>query len=164
MHPYHRPDLQNFTPRDLQIHGEAITDLIKEILAQGGLIRLGARGSSMTPFINDGDMITIAPLRKKNPGVGDVIAFHHLDSKSLVVHRIIRRAQNNFIVKGDNEPDHPGDVIPGDRILGVVVHIERNHREVRFGLGLERGIVAWLSQKGWLFPLRLWLARIRRRS
>jgi hypothetical protein len=118
----------------------------------------------MTPFINDGDQITISPLFGRTPRVGEVIAFCHQDSNELVVHRVILCTKGNFVLKGDNESDNPGDQAPRIAIIGQVVRIDRGTRKVELGMGSERILVAWLSRKGWLIPLRRWLARFRKRN
>jgi signal peptidase I len=161
---YRRPDLHSISAREFELHGESLTDLVLEVLAQGRQIRLRARGSSMIPFINDGDQITIAPLSGRPVRVGDVIAFCHQDSNELVVHRVILCTKRNLIAKGDNEPDNPGDQVPLKDVLGTVVRIDRESLNVGFGLGAERKIIAWLSRKGWLSPLRICLAKLRKRD
>ncbi len=36
--------------------------------------------------------------------------------------------------------------------IGRVVRVERNEEAIRFGLGVERVLVAFLSLRGWLTP------------
>jgi hypothetical protein len=67
----------------------------------------------------------------------------------MMVHRVVAIRNNNYLTKGDScfEPD--GLTRAAD-ILGCVVRIERNNRNVSFGLGLERIGIAFLSKNGLL--------------
>jgi signal peptidase I len=121
------------------------------VLDKGTPFRFQAAGFSMTPFIRNGDVITIAPgaFRVR---FGDVVAFDLPPSGKLVVHRIVGRSRDGFIIKGDNSPSF--DVgVPGSRILGRVARVERRGKRVRLGSGVERFAVAFLSRHGWLRPI-----------
>ena len=47
--------------------------------------------------------------------------------------------------------------IPRENLLGRVTRVERNGKAVWLGLGPERTLIAWLSRRGWLIPVRIWL-------
>ena len=117
----------------------------------------------MTPFICDGDVITIAPFHKRSPGLGDVVAFTHPVEGNLVVHRIVAKVNNHALLFGDNIPDQPDGIIPSERLLGRVIHIDRDHRRILLGLGPERFVIAWLSRARLLLPLRTMVASWRGR-
>ena len=74
---------------------EILMEIMQDILARGAEFRFRARGWSMSPFIRDGDVITISPRNKKKPAVGKVVAFLQPDSGRLVVHRIIKQSEDN---------------------------------------------------------------------
>ncbi|MCX6844936.1 MAG: S26 family signal peptidase [candidate division WOR-3 bacterium] len=112
----------------------------------------------MSPFIRDGDVITIAPSGRKPKapgcGIGQVVAFVSPVNERLVVHRIIGRHQSRFLIQGDNLPGPGADLIDRDDILGRVVRVERGGKRVWLGLGPERYVIAVLSRTGLLLPVR----------
>jgi hypothetical protein len=130
----------------------------------------------MSPFIKDGDVITIAPVQpsNRNPhaptpsslppeeapelrncGIGQVVAFVNPVNERLVVHRIIGRHESRFLIQGDNLAGAVADMIHRDDILGRVVRIERGRKRVWLGLGPERYAIAVLSRVGLLLPILL---------
>jgi len=98
---------------------------VKAVLARGARFRFRARGESMTPFIGDGDTITVAPPGAVAPQLGDVVAFAHPVSGKLVVHRIVARRGAGYVIQGDNIPGLPDDVVPASAIVGRVLCVER---------------------------------------
>jgi hypothetical protein len=110
----------------------------------------------MAPFIKDGDVVTISPLRGSRPRLGDVAAFTR-GADSLLVHRVVERQGGSWSTKGDNVVELDG-AIPAASLLGRVTRIERDGRAVRLGLGPERVVIAWLSRAG-LLPVLLAPAR-----
>jgi len=112
----------------------------------------------MAPFIKDGDVITVAPLKKTLPGFGEVVAFVRPNEDKLVVHRIIAIRTKIAIIQGDNGLDYPEEIIPQENLLGRVIRIERNSQNVWIGLGLERYVIAWLSRARLLTPVGTWLS------
>jgi hypothetical protein len=137
----------------------------------------------MSPFIRDGDVITIAPVQPpyprpnvppssslsagsmteaRNRDVGQVVAFVSAPSRRLVVHRIIGRHESGFLIQGDNLSGPVADTVRPDDILGRVVRIERGRKRVWLGLGPERYAIAVLSRAGLLLPIRSRAAVLRR--
>jgi phage repressor protein C with HTH and peptisase S24 domain len=123
---------------------------MQAVLAHGAKFHFRARGLSMSPFIKDGDSITIAPLTHEQPGIGKVVAFIHPGTQQLVVHRVIGREGSAFWIQGDNAAGQPDGLVDADAILGCVTNVERDGRLVMLGLGPERYLVAFLSRRGWL--------------
>lgn len=113
----------------------------------------------MFPFIKDGDVITIAPLRPgaepcvRTCGIGHVVAFINPMNQRLVVHRIIGRHKSGFLIMGDNTQRPVAEMVERDGILGRVVRIERGQHRVWLGLGPERYAIAVLSRAGMLLPV-----------
>ena len=60
---------------ELFLTGPVFIELLQATLAEGAPFTFRARGSSMHPFIKDGDVITVSPLGEDSPGLGDVVAF-----------------------------------------------------------------------------------------
>jgi signal peptidase I len=132
----------------------AITELMKAVLDKKAPFRLTAPGFSMTPFIRNGDVITIAPGRYR---FGDVVAFLNPHHSKLTVHRIVHVSREGYLLKGDNAPE-PDGRLHGLTLIGRVVRVEHHGRPFKLGLGPERILMAWLSCRGWLAPFlgRLW--------
>lgn len=131
------------------ISGDGFTVLLAAVLEKGVPFRFTAAGCSMTPFIRDGDVITVAPGRIR---FGDTVAFVHPRFGKLTVHRVVRISPDGYLIKGDNvlEPD---GTVPRTSLLGRVVRVEHRSGHVRLGLGIERAAIAFLSRRGWLIPV-----------
>lgn len=124
--------------------GAALRELMRATLARGKPFRFCARGDSMSPFIHDGDVLTVAPAAA--PRRGDVVAFLDPRNGRLTVHRIVAAAHGGFLIKGDSLRA-PDGVMPREALWGSVVRVERDGRAVRFGLGIERAAIAYLSKR-----------------
>jgi hypothetical protein len=148
---YHRPTLQK---SGISLSGKVLIELMQAVHAKGLPFRFSAGGHSMAPFIKDGDIITVSPLASRAPGLGDVAAFIHPETKSLCLHRVLSVHGDRFLIQGDNMPEKPDGVIPREVILGRVTCVERAGRKVRLGLGPERFLLAILSRWGLLAVIK----------
>ncbi len=139
------------------LSGSGLLDLMAATLERGASFRFTARGCSMDPFMRDGDVLLVGPLRRK-PELGRVVAVRDSVSGRLVVHRVVARTRGGVLVRGDGAGRADGEATPGD-VLGVVGGVERRGRRVHLGQGPERVPIALLSRAGLLVPL---VARARR--
>jgi signal peptidase I len=77
-----------------------------------------ARGTSMEPAFHTGDLALVRPAESYVPG--QVVAYRSRDLGSTVLHRIVERAGDGYVLKGDNnsflDPEHPRD----EDILGAL--------------------------------------------
>ena len=126
-------------------------ELMSSVLLSGTPFRFQASGSSMSPFIKNGDVITVIPATEKGVRCGDVVAFTHPSSGRLAVHRVVRCTKDRCLIKGDNS-NQPDGWIGQEQIMGHVTHIDRLDQPVRFGLGFERQFIALLSRHNLLMP------------
>ncbi len=153
------PSLRHRKGSELLLSGPALVGLMRAVLARGRSFRFCARGWSMSPFIRDGDVITIAPVQPKSraraSGVGQVVAFLNPSSQRLVVHRVIGRREAGFVLQGDNMQGSVVDQAGASDVIGRVVRVERGRRRVWLGLGPERHVIAGLSRAGLLLPILL---------
>ena len=147
------PALYAIRGEELSLSGAALTALMREVLSRGMPFRFRAKGWSMMPFILDGDVISVSPLRRGRPNIGDVVAFIRPESESLVVHRVVARRGEACLIQGDNSWGEGDGLVPCANILGRVTRVERGGRAVRLGLGPERFLIAHLSRLGFLLPL-----------
>ena len=132
--------------------GAVLSQLLSAVLEKGVPFRFRANGFSMSPFIRDGDVVTISPLFDLTPRLGDVVAVIQPGTGRLVLHRVVGKKSSSYIIKGDNLSEEDGLVSP-ENILGFVTKVERKGERVGVGFGPERILVGMLNQKGLLIPL-----------
>jgi SAM-dependent methyltransferase len=146
---------------ELHLSNQGQLELLRGMMERGVSLRTSARGFSMAPFIHDEDVLTIAPLKDRMPHIGEVVAFTWPDTGKLVIHRVIRRVGDAWLVRGDNGLTADG-LVARENILGAVMRIQRNGREVQVGLGAERVLIALLQRANVLTRLVNIAWRIRR--
>ena len=137
---------------ELSLSNAGQLELLLAMRERGAPLRTMVRGFSMTPFLRDGDVLTIAPL-KGSPRVGDIVAFRHPENGRLAIHRLVRWTKKGWLAWGDNCPEPDGEVAPGD-ILGRVIRAERNGRRAYPWLGRAGALIALLNSTGMLARVR----------
>jgi hypothetical protein len=147
-----KPALFSKKGGELKLSGPDLIELLRAVLDKGVPFRFRAKGFSMSPFIKDDDVITVSPLTDGSIRSGDVVAFIRPEMKKLVIHRVVGQKGEYFHIKGDNIPD-TDELIPVANILGRVTRVERSGKEIFFGLGPERFLIAFLTRRRLLFPL-----------
>ncbi len=92
-------------------------------------LRLQAKGGSMHPFIRSNDWVNVALCkgRKNEISKGDIILFRKDDS--LYLHRVLRKAGDGFLVKGDMSFGEDGVILLED-VLAKVISIQRGARRI----------------------------------
>lgn len=140
-----------FTGRggELSLSGASLVELLRAVLDKGKPFRFQASGFSMSPFVKNGDVITVSPLPVFPPRLGDIVACIKPTEGNLLVHRVVRRNSDSLLIQGDNAAK-PDGMFPATDLLGRVTRIERGGKRVFFGFGLERYLLVWLVRKGWL--------------
>ena len=129
-----------------QMSGITVSTIIRRIHDNAGDAGLMARGNSMRPFIHEGDMLRIRPLRSHEPEVGDIVAFIQSDTGLFVVHRVVKKSGYNFLVKGDNVSGVI-DCVTKDEMVGKIIKIGTNSNRLQVsGLGKYKKIIAFLSK------------------
>jgi len=110
---------------------EIVLTLVKESLEKIKMVRFRALGSSMFPFIKNGDIITVKYINSKDIVIGDILLYQR--DEKFFVHRLIDKRRNNnniyYITKGDNLPnsDLPIEI---SSIKGKVVEIQNDKRRI----------------------------------
>jgi hypothetical protein len=135
--------------RELSLSGTSLTELMTSVLAKDRAFRFRAKGWSMSPFVKDGDVITVSPLRGREPRTGEIVAFLHPKSGHAAVHRVVRAAPGTFLLRGDNSEDAEGP-LSGERILGVITKVVRDGKRVKGVRGPWSPVIALLSRSGGL--------------
>lgn len=128
--------------------GSACLDIMRSVLDKKADMRFRVMGSSMSPFIRDGDIITLSRLPEGRISLGHSIAYTRPCGKKLIIHRLVGRRKNShewYIIKGDNayEADCP---VSRTDMLAYVKKVERNGKRISFGTGPERKAIAFLSK------------------
>jgi hypothetical protein len=135
-----------------------MAELVGGLLRQGTRVWLAVGGSSMAPFLKNGDRVRLVPARRAR--VGDVVV-RLCGPERLLVHRVVGRGGSEPLTRGDSATERDPAIRSGE-LLGRVDHAERAGRPVRLGLGPERWLLALLSRLGWLRPLLVAARRGRR--
>jgi hypothetical protein len=140
-------------PRAVRLDGEEMARLMAPVLAGGASVRFVALGGSMSPWIRDGDVVTIVPLTSGDAArlaPGDVVAFRRQPGLNLVVHRVLARAEGGWIVRGDRCVALDGLVADGD-VLGRVSGVARGGLR----LPVPRGVPGLLLVRAGRLALRI---------
>jgi hypothetical protein len=131
---------------------QSLLGLIQDVVGRGEAFRFQATGFSMSPFIKDGDMVTLSPLHRPSPRLGEVVAFTPPGSDKLILHRVVGKRGSSFYIKGDSL-SQVDLLLPREQILAKVARVDRNGKRVHLGLGPERMLLAILSFQGLLLPM-----------
>jgi signal peptidase I len=144
----------------ITLSAEEVIELIKAVHENKMPFRLRAGGFSMSPFVKNGDIVTIEPKSKTPVRMGDIVAFVHPVTRRLIIHRIIETRGTCFKVRGDGMHSDDG-LIPYSSILGAVSRVERDGKNIYMGLGFEKYLIAALSGRSLLTAFINFLYRIR---
>jgi len=125
-----------------------LADLCEELLRQGKSVRFHAPGRSMYPTIRESELITVEPIEPPCVKVGDIVLYRH--DRSVVAHRVVRInssepetppscmldsrhlslvTRHSFVTRDDTWGKQNA-LVEGEQILGKVVRVERNGREI----------------------------------
>jgi len=141
---------------EAHISSKELLELLMGVLERQASFRFMAKGWSMSPFIRDSDIITISRHPEPVMGIGNSVAFMCSEARKLKVHRVIARKNNYYLIKGDRV-FKPDGLVPRENILGIVTKVERGGKNIIFGLGPERYMIAFLSRTKVLFLiLSIW--------
>ena len=134
-------------------------DILNITKGTGNRTTFKAQGSSMSPFIKSGDVLTVAP-NNFNPSIGTVVAYIDNNRKKVLMHRVIGKQKDKYILKGDNCKFIDG-IMSKDSFAGYVESIQRKGELIRLGFGKEKILIALLSRSGLLFYALCFLRRIK---
>ncbi len=129
------------------INSPSLIEIIQAVIGKQKSLRFRVNGFSMSPFIRDGDVVTLFPINNCSIDIGRVVAFIHPCAKKLVIHRVLAKCPcgTRYVIKGDNTQEIDGFIQRQD-ILGYVRKVKRGRRNIYLGLGPERRLVAYLSR------------------
>lgn len=134
--------------RELIVSNTDLEKISSRVLLQGGSFSFTAKGNSMRPFLQDGDVLTVAPTDTANLQTGDVVLYRN-QTKRLIVHRIIKRSVHQsmrlLLIRADAQPKNQ-DYIYAEQVLGKVTHAYRGTREIQLNNWLYRSAsLLWIK-------------------
>jgi ribosomal protein S18 acetylase RimI-like enzyme len=124
----------------LSLSRPAVLELVRELVGNGGGIRVRAAGRSMWPTIPDGAFVELAPLPARLRR-GSIVL---LDWNGTAVLHRVRRVRDGIVeTQGDGcvERDPP---TPRDRVVAIAVSIEHDGRLSSASASWRWGPAAWL--------------------
>lgn len=139
--------------REVSLKCSEFSDISTQILNNGCSFSFKAHGSSMYPFICDGDILTVKQVEYSSLKAGD-IAFYKSSDERLIVHRVVdKKLQSNklmLLMRGDSVFNNDGWIY-SDQVLGKVVSIQRDKKFIQLDqVGLLRPIMYFWNK---LYPL-----------
>ena len=118
---------------------------MQSVLEKDVGFRFQAKGSSMSPFIRNNDIVTVSGFYLKKIEVGDVVAVVNPRTHLLIIHRIVGLKSKEILLKGDN-CHAPDDWFNINSVVGLVTKVERNGRAKRYGAGKSKKWIALVSR------------------
>ena len=108
---------------------EQLEETIRKVLAAGGTFSFYPRGTSMEPFfIQERDKIVLAPLPDKVKKY-DIILYKRKNG-TFVLHRIIRKKEDGYVFRGDNQFVNEYG-IRTEQMIGIVTEAVRGDKIIR---------------------------------
>lgn len=127
----------------------------RQLLSRNLPVELRMSGSSMSPAIEDGDIIAVEPINGEIIKPGDIVLYHSRFDTA-VIHRIVRLERSSsercIVTRGDAASHNDGPV-PLHRVLGRVSRVERAGERIKMvvpKLSLAQTLISWLIR------LRFW--------
>jgi signal peptidase I len=141
--------------REVTLETPDFLEQARLLLSKNLPVELRMSGSSMSPAVEDGDVVTVEPLRDEPIRQGDIVLYQSRYDTA-VIHRVVRldRSSSNrtIVTRGDlastNDPP-----VPVHRVLGRVKLIERAGERIKM-VRPRRGLKAVLH--GWFERLKFW--------
>ena len=132
-------------------HSRIFGALAGELVASGLGFRFQAKGRSMLPTIEDGEILHVCPADWNSLRVADIVLFR--DGAEFKAHRVIRRKIDVLITRGDSAVGS-GVAIRREQIVGKIVAKE----SAQMGLTIRlEGLGAHL--RFFTSEMRTWLSR-----
>ncbi len=104
------------------IANDMLLEDVNSLLSEGKRVKIHAKGRSMNPFIQEVDIIVLAPPEKI---VNGDIVLARIENKRYVLHRIIKKKNDIVWLMGDGNL-FGSEQCSLDNILGVAESIIRN--------------------------------------
>ena len=137
--------------REVTLETPDFLEQARQLLSRSLPVELRMSGSSMSPAIEDGDIITLEPVTEEPIKQGDIVLYQsRMDTA--VIHRIIRLERSSsercIVTRGD-AASHSDSPVPLHRILGRVKRVERAGERIKMIVpkrSLSQMILAWVHR------------------
>src|SRR5947199_9582404 len=114
-------------------------EITAELLRRGAYVRFRGIGASMRPTIEDGELITVAPVAPESVKRGDILLYQN--ERGVFAHRVVGRVKGTVpLLEGDCTLDHyllRGDAsvscdppVQLEQVIGRVVAVQRGGRNL----------------------------------
>jgi signal peptidase I len=119
--------------REVTLETPEFLEQARQLLSRNLPVELRMSGGSMSPAIEDGDIVTIEPVTTDPLRQGDIVLYQSRFDTA-VIHRIVRidrtQVERAVITRGDgaSQNDFP---VPMHRVIGRVKIVERAGETVR---------------------------------
>lgn len=147
--------------RTIEIPNEILIPKVKEVIDRGATATLRVKGHSMRIFLSNGrDLVTLVAPERENLRVGDVV-LAEIQPKIYVLHRIIKRTQDQLTLMGDGNVGTTEACTIND-VIGIVTLFYRKGRtkpDSVNGWKWKTYSRIWLT----LTPIRRYILAIHRR-
>jgi signal peptidase I len=144
-------EIQAERGREVTLETPDFLEQARQLLSRSLPVELRMSGSSMSPAIEDGDIITLEPVTEEPIKQGDIVLYQsRMDTA--VIHRIIRLERSSsercIVTRGDAASHHDSPV-PLHRILGRVKRVERAGERIKMVIpkrSVPQTLLAWLHR------------------
>jgi hypothetical protein len=109
---------------------------------------LAFRGTSMSPVLQEGDLLAVEKYGNRRPRPGDVVLFLSEGSKEMTVHRISRIDSGQIHTRGDRSPGEDPWHLRPENIMGRVVFAWRGGKMRRISGGVPGRLDQFFSRCG----------------
>ena len=142
------------------------TELVLNALETKGEFFTFTKGPSMRPMLRQGKDIVIITKPTGELKKGDVPLYKRPNYDFLVLHRILKVRDNDYIIRGDNT--YSLEYVPKDYVVGVLKGFYRNgkycdcNQSSAYKLYVVYNRVTYLPRKFWVKTIRPFLSKIKR--
>ncbi len=144
----------------MNVPSRVLMPVIRAALERDQRVRMTINGSSMSPFIRDGDVVELESVRSR-PVLGDMVLVRRSEDY-YVLHRVVRIEGDEFFLRGDAQQHSEGPFTRRD-VLGKVIASYHSGRVRDFDRGTWRlAMLIWMRCAPWSLWLFRLAARIRR--
>jgi signal peptidase I len=148
-------DIKTERGREATLETPDFLEQARQLLSRSLPVELRMSGTSMSPAIEDGDIITVEPITDEPVKQGDIVLYHSRFDTA-VIHRVIRLERalsERCIVTRADAALHSDSPVPMHRVLGRVRQVERAGERIKM-VAPKRSFTQ--TMLAWLLYLKFW--------
>ncbi|MCI0920749.1 S24/S26 family peptidase [Sphingobacterium rhinopitheci] len=111
----------------IKLSNDILLGSVVELIKNGKHVKINISGSSMQPFLFDGDAILLTNISFSTIKLGDIILAKY--NGAYVLHRVIRKKNSCVFIAGDNNLSQI-EKIEAINILAIAVKLFRSNRVI----------------------------------